>query len=244
MLESVVIQFDRENKMPHNPVSSRAVSSAPHLVLAPQAGCGETAHDATVRKVSAFVPKEKFISVEQINEIIALMRDRSISEGVTAVLIGGVAMQSYGSPRLTKDIDFALPELLPMTGWVHLGPINFGGEAYMAPNGGKLDLVVRADEYKELYDHALANFIVTTEGVSIVTPEHLATMKLAANEPKHILDLKWLLKQSDLVDRKAAGNLVYWFVGGKFAQQMFDRICDETDAELRREGPRDETSYP
>jgi hypothetical protein len=99
--------------------------------------------------------RRKFISPEQINWAIDLMKSVAEQQGITVILIGGVAMQAYGSPRLTKDIDFAVDQSFnrpPVLSF--LGPINFGGEALVAADGTKIDVILRADEYKELYDEA------------------------------------------------------------------------------------------
>lgn len=197
-----------------------------------------------MKGVYAMVSKDKFITPEQINAMLRVVRLWSDSHGAVALLVGGVAMQAFGSPRLTKDVDFVVP-FVPDLGLTRLGPINFGGEAFIAPDGGKVDFVVRNDEYKELYDHALENPSMTSDGIQIVSPEHLATMKLAAREPKHILDLQWLLNQPGLVDRKKAQNLVYRFVGGRYAVDGFLDIMDRTDFERERsKEERDSSSYP
>jgi len=184
----------------------------------------------------ALLTKDKFINQDQINDLLREMDAISKRDGIPAVLVGGVALQAYGSPRLTKDIDFAAPsDLMPGPDMRRLGPINFGGTAYQAPNGAKLDLIVRADEYRELYMHAIGSATTTDEGYLIATPEFLAAMKLAANLPKHTLDLKWMLKQTGLVDLKKAKNLVHLYVGGRFAVESFERIVDEVTLDLKRE---------
>jgi len=194
--------------------------------------------------VYAMVPKERFITTEQINSILRTVREWSESTGSVAALAGGVAMQAFGSPRLTKDVDFVVAGV-PELGLTRLGPINFGGEAFIAADGAKVDFIVRNDEYKDLYDHALENTSTTSDGIQIVSPEHLATMKLAAREPKHILDLQWLLNQPRLVDRKKAQNLVYRFLGGKYALDDFMNLMDRTDYERERSSEnRDSSSYP
>jgi hypothetical protein len=158
-----------------------------------------------------------------------------------AALVGGVAMQVYGSDRLTKDVDFALDqEPSDKRNLRKIKPLGFGGESYRAPNGAKVDLIVRNDEYSNLYEDALANLQQTPEGISIVTPEHLAAMKLAAGREKDILDLKWLIRQPDLLDTKEARSIVYRFMG-RFAQDRFDDIVDQAmiEKEMQRRRGRD-----
>jgi hypothetical protein len=173
------------------------------------------------------VGKGKFIDPEQINRLIDLVSKASEKYGLSTALVGGVAMQVYGSDRLTKDLDIVsdqpIPDPSPLK---RTGPLHFGGDAYQAPDGSKLDVIVRNDEFTALYQEALANAITTPEGIPIVTPEYLAAMKLGAGTDKHLLDLKWLIKQPDLLDVKKAENIVYRTMGGKFAQDIFRKIVD------------------
>jgi hypothetical protein len=220
-------------------------AAPPGLVLAPQASGGAAPFRDIRKGVFAYVAKkEKWITPEQIDWAIDLMKAISESQGITAILIGGVAMQSYGSSRFTKDVDFAVdagfekPDVLSI-----LGPINFGGVAYIAANGAKIDAILRNDEYTALYEEALANHVTTEDGVPIVTPEYLAAMEFAANEPKHTLDLQWLIKQPGLLDLAKVRNLIYRHVG-KFGLEMFERLVDQVELERRRKPGGDPSAYP
>jgi hypothetical protein len=174
------------------------------------------------------VGKGKFIDPEQINRLIELVSKISEKYGLSTALVGGVAMQVYGSDRLTKDLDIIADQPIPDPSPLRrIGPLNLGGDAYQAPDGAKLDVIVRNDEYTALYQEALANAIMTPEGVPIVSAEYLAAMKLGAGTDKHLLDLKWLIKQSDLLDLKRTGNIIYRTMGGKFAQDSFRQIVDQ-----------------
>ena len=185
------------------------------------------------------VYKERFIDPEQINEIIRLLQEMSAEQGFVAALAGGVAMQVYGSPRLTKVVDFVLDQPLSEEGQLRkIKPLGFGGGSYQAPGGGKVDLIVRNDEYSALYQDALQNIQITPQGIPIVAPEHLAAMKLAAAREKDILDLKWLIRRLGLLDIPKTRSLVYRFMG-RFAQDRFDDVVDQTTIEkeiMRRRG--------
>jgi hypothetical protein len=224
------------------------VPAAPSgLVLAPQASGGAATFRAIRKGVFAYVAKKgKFITPAQIDWAIDLMKSISEQAGITTMVIGGVAMQAYGSPRLTKDIDFVVdqafekPEVLSV-----LGPINFGGMAYIAADGAKIDAILRNDEYKPLYDEALAHLVFTEDEIPIVTPDYLAAMEFAANEPKHMLDLQWLVKQPGLLDLAKVRNLIYRHVGAKFGTQTFERLVDQVELERRRKpGGLDPCEYP
>ncbi len=194
----------------------------------------------------AYVSKKgRFISPEQIDRMIDLMKEVSAREGITSILIGGVAMQSYGSPRLTKDIDFAVDSEIPKPeGFTFLGPINFGGSAFIAPDGAKMDVILRNDEYKNLYDEALQHLVVTEDGIPIASPDYLAAMEFAANDPKHTLDLKWLIKQPRLLDLQQVKNIIYRHIGQKFGVETFDRLVDQVEHEQRMRPSTDPTEYP
>lgn len=187
------------------------------------------------------VYKDRFIDPEKINEIIKLVRAMAAKQGFAAALAGGVALQVYGSPRLTKDVDFVLDHALSDPGPLRkIKQLGFGGDSYRAPNGGKVDLIVRDDEYSKLYLDAVARAQTTPEGIPIVTPAHLAAMKLAAGREKDVLDLKWLIRQPGLLDVKTARSVVYRFMG-RFAQDRFDDVVDQAtiEKELQRRRGRD-----
>lgn len=183
--------------------------------------------------------KERFIDPDQINDSIALIKKMAAEQGFHAVLIGGVALQVYGSPKFTKDIDFALDKPIEDLGLLRkMKLISFGGARYAAPHGVMIDLIIRNDEYAKLYEDAIKNAIETPDGIPIVTPEHLAAMKLAAGREHDILALKWMIRQSDLLDIKKARALVYRFIG-RFAQDRFDDVVDQAGIEkemMRRRG--------
>lgn len=186
------------------------------------------------------VYKDKFIDPEHINEIIRMIQEMAAEQGFTAALVGGVAMQAYGSDRLTMDVDFALDHEPSGTGnLTKIKPLGFGGESYRASNGAKVDLIVRNDEYSKLYENALENIRRTEGGTPIVSPGHLAAMKLAAGREKDILDLKWLISQPDLLDLRVR-SIVYRFMG-RYAQDRFDDIVDQVaiQKELRRKRGQD-----
>lgn len=187
----------------------------------------------TELKVRALLQKGKFVSPEQIVSSMRLMGAICERAGVSAALVGGVAMQLYGSPRLTKDVDLALnddtDDISPLE---ELRRISFGGKACLTPDRVRVKLIVRNDEYRELYRSAVvaAGRIMDTDGdFTVVSPEHLAAMKFATQDEGHILDLKWLLNQPDLVNVQETKKIVYKLVGGKFAVECFEGILDQVE---------------
>jgi hypothetical protein len=140
-------------------------------------------------------------------------------------------MQVYGSPRFTKDVDFILDRepdsLSPLR---KIRPIGFGGESCISPGGAKVDLIVRTDDFKALFDDAIANAVLTDDDIPIVSVEHLAALKLVAKRENDISDLKWLIRQPGLLHLKSARAIIYRFLG-KFAQNHFDDVVDQAHVE-------------
>lgn len=176
--------------------------------------------------------KENFVDPKQIQESIDLIRAMAREQGFRAVLIGGVALQIYGSPKFTKDVDFAVDELpSELKPLRKLNKISFGGERYASPSGAKIDLIARDDEYRSLYEDAILHAIESPSGAAIVTPEYLAVMKLASGREHDILALKWMVRQRDLVNIKKARSIAYRYLG-RFGQDRFDDIIDHAQVEL------------
>lgn len=153
--------------------------------------------------------------------------------GVRAAVLGGYAMQLYGSPRLTADLDFAAdgPAFPGRRGRA----LGFGGVRLRGPNGVPLDWIVRDDEYAALYSEAVEKAGRGRGGYLVVRPEHLAAMKLAARRPKDHEDLVWLLQRPRLVNRRRARRIVARLVGGRFAADEFDAVAMEADWRKARE---------
>lgn len=180
------------------------------------------------------VKRDKFIDPERIDEIITLLKRLSKEQGFHFALVGGVALQYLGSDRFTKDVDVVADVPADLGDRVtELGPINFGGTAYQTPSGGKLDYIIRDDEFTALYEKALEEAEITEDGFPIVTPDYLAAMKFVAyvtdrrGGARHLEDLKWLLRQVDIVDPKAVEAIVFRYCGGRMAQDMFRRVSDQ-----------------
>lgn len=177
------------------------------------------------------VYKERFIDLNQINEVILMVQKMSAEQGFTAALAGGVALQVYGSDLLTRDVDFVLDrEPADKKNLRKARPLGFGGHSYVAPNGAKVGLIVRNDDYAKLYQDALADLVMTSEGTPIVTPEHLAAMKLAAGREKDILALKWMIRRKGLLKLTKARSVIYRFMG-RFAQDRFNDTVDQAIVE-------------
>ncbi len=141
-------------------------------------------------------------------------------------LVGGVAMQAYGSDRLTKAIDFVASG--PIDALPFREELSFGGARSQAENGVEVDLILRRDEYAALYAEALENARPVGDlPTRVVTAEYLVALKMAAARDKDELDLEWLLGRPGL-DRKQARAIVARHLGEHAAREL-DALIAEVD---------------
>lgn len=174
--------------------------------------------------------KTRFLDPAEIERGIDEVAQLAEQQDVRLVLIGGAALQLFGSPRLTKDVDFAADELVK--GIEILGPLDFGGVTAKTPSGVPVDLVVRDDKYRRLYDAAIDHAICVEDvPIPVVPPEFMVALKMVAGRPKDDVDLEFLLLDSG-VDYKKARAIVEEFLG-LYAADDLDRLHDV--AEWRRE---------
>lgn len=169
----------------------------------------------------------KFLSAERMAEAVAQIAELAKEAGERVILIGGAAMQLYGSDRLTLDVDFAADNHLPSL--VRHGKLLFGGEQTVAPNGVSVDFVVRSDEFRSLYREAV-KMAQTIEGVPmpVVRPEHLVAMKMVAGRDKDLTDLTHLLGVAGLVDVVKTRAIVHQHLGA-YAAKDFDGHVEEAE---------------
>ncbi|MBN1945328.1 MAG: hypothetical protein JW797_06595 [Bradymonadales bacterium] len=168
--------------------------------------------------------RSKFLDPATLDEAIRQIAELASLENVRLALIGGYAMQFYGSPRLTGDVDMAADGML---GSLPPGePLSFGGFRTRSPNGVPVDLVLRHDEFRPLYEEAIAQ-ARTLPGAHapVVTPEHLAAMKMVAGRNgKDDADLEFLIA-SGVVDLIEARKIIHRFLG-PYAAREFDRTVE------------------
>jgi hypothetical protein len=159
--------------------------------------------------------KKRVLTSSEINRaVIALLDITSVRTDIQVALAGGVALQAYGSPRATTDVDFVSNWTLgPQRTFRIDHPLSFGGLSYVLDPGGiTVDLIVRNDAYKPLYDEALMT-AGNQNGVPIILPDYLAAMKFAADREKDRIDLAWLLGAENLVDVAHVGDILYRTLG-------------------------------
>lgn len=178
----------------------------------------------------------KFLAPEVLEATARMAVELTKSLNIPAAVAGGYAMQIYGSPRLTGDVELiaadAPADLKPLK---NVTLLTFGGRRYLTVDNVELDLIKRSDHLKDLYDAALNSAVATEDGLPIVAPDYLAVIKFAAGRPKDEDDLVWLLQQPDLVDRKKALDIAERYLGGRFARDSFKSFVDEADWRTERE---------
>lgn len=166
----------------------------------------------------------RVLSPEEIDQTItALEKAVALQPLMKFAVAGGVAMQVYGYPMPTKDVDaLANKTFGDQPYFEFFRPLSFGGKVYVShENEVQLDIIVRDDAYTPLYEEAL-NHPVQYGGVPVLSPEYLAVIKFAAKRPKDLRALAWLLGVPNLVDAKKAGKIVHRTLGGQYALEVWD----------------------
>lgn len=148
--------------------------------------------------------------------------------GLRVAVIGGLAMQLYGSPRFTRDLDLVSDGIPREPGDLRpLRRLSFGGTAFASPSGIEIDWIAREDAYRALYEESLEQARARRDGLPVVQVEHLATMKFATLRPKDYEDLMFLLGKPGLVDIEQARTIVFRTLGGQFALDQFTAATEE-----------------
>jgi hypothetical protein len=166
---------------------------------------------------------KKYLDASDIELAIADVARLAKNSGVRVALVGGAAMQLYGSERLTKDVDFiasgALADL------AEIKPLVFGG--YQTQTSGvPVDWILRDDDYAGLYEEALnVAKVLPGSPVRVVSPEYLAAMKMAAGRRKDEDDLRALLR-SDALDIEATEKVIRSWLG-RYGVQSFRAFARE-----------------
>jgi hypothetical protein len=177
-------------------------------------------------------PKKRFLAPEVLDEAAAEIAQIAEAEHVRTALVGGYALQLYGSPRLTGDLDVVAEraiEALPEG-----EALSFGGYQSNAPNGVPVDVVLRDDDYVSLYEAALLSAVDVHESpIPVVQPEYIAAMKMVAGRARDEADLEWLIT-SQTIDLPRTKKIVRQHLG-PYAVQEFDRIVEQARWRASRE---------
>lgn len=192
---------------------------------------------------------ERKLNLDLLDEDSALQAIEKVGElaaqnNIEWALVGGVAMNLYGSDRLTKDVDIIASKRLPMPQSQIVGQLRQGGERYSTQTDKKtvaVDWIVRNDEFKVLFQAALKES-VKIDAIPILTPEWLVILKFIAGRFKDQEDAVFLLSRKDLVDRNLIKEKIIEHVGRAawgLARHGYGRWYDIADGRSRDE-ERDE----
>ena len=139
----------------------------------------------------------------------------------TMAIVGGLAMQVWGSPRLTADLDVIAESELGYTG----ERLTFGG-VRTKEGPVELDIIVRSDEWAQLYEAALYESLeVDDVPMPVVSPEFLVVMKMVAGRPKDEIDIRYLVLLDDF-DHASAERIIQRYLG-RYALREFRAIVEE-----------------
>jgi len=166
---------------------------------------------------------KKFLDASHVRIAIGEIAKMARGKNIRPVLAGGNAMQIYGSDRLTTDVDF-LASAVP-TEIVVEKPLSFGGVSGRSPGGFPVDIIVRNDDFAELYASAQNDPIEMGLPVPVVKPEYLAAMKLVAGRAKDEEDLKSLIRL-EAIDLGKTREIIRKHLGA-FAVKEFGSFVDE-----------------
>lgn len=133
------------------------------------------------------------------------------------VIIGGLAVQYWGQPRLTVDVDLTV--LIPpedIADFVQMivkhfdsrvpDPVGFARQARMilirASNGGEVDISLALPGYEdELLPHAVEWQLEPGKRVSLCSAEDLIIHKAVAGRPQDLADIEGVVyRQGDRLD--------------------------------------------
>lgn len=178
--------------------------------------------------------KKKLLDPETLRTAVAELADMADKHDVDLALLGGFALQLYGSPRLTGDVDVTADQ--PISALPVLKPLSFGGFQTETPSGVPVDYIIRDDVWEKLYE-ALSEHAVEHEGVDlpVATPEYLAATKLQSARPQDEQDLEWLIG-SGVIDTAVAREIIEKHLG-PFAAEEFDRMVEFVEWRRTRSNP-------
>ena len=167
-------------------------------------------------------------------EVAAILGELATRQKTTVALVGGFALQYFGSPRLTGDVDVIAGG--PLRALEPTESLSFGGQRTTVVASGNevvgvnvlvpVDVIVRDDEFAGLYEAALDHVVDKGAPLLIVEPEYIAAMKLVARRPKDEEDLAFLVT-SKVIDLDKAERVIRKHLGGAFAAREFRSFVDE-----------------
>jgi len=165
----------------------------------------------------------RFLDLKEMEEAISEISEMARGERTRIVLVGGAAMEIYGSDRMAKDVDFASRAHLSQLTIVR--PLSFGGCSGRSRSGHPVNIIVRCDEYAPLYAEAIDRAVDSGLLVPVVDPDYLAALKMAAGREKDELDLRTLIRLG-MIDHHKTRKIVKTHLG-EYAARSLDSLREE-----------------
>lgn len=192
------------------------------------------------------VAEQPMIRTEDGLAALELLAQLARKAQIRYALAGGIAMHLYGFNRATADVDVLASGMLELEAQQTL---DFGGVSYQVEVEGRtitVDWIVRDDFFREFYERALAAAVDSGVGHPIISPEWLVMLKYMAGRGKDQLDLLWLLRQPELIDREQVKTLLLETLGepaAYFPIRELEKYCLEAD-KMRLRDEADEGKRP
>lgn len=166
--------------------------------------------------------RKRMLSQSEIDA--ALQEVANAAKGTRVMLVGGIALHQYGSDRLTSDIDIVAEQALQA--FPAERPLSFGGYSSHTSQGVPVDVILRDDDYAEVYTEAL-QYARRDPSIPlpIVSLEYAVVLKMIAHRPKDIADLDTIFRLGT-VDVAKARKLVRRLLGA-YSLHDFDSMVRE-----------------
>jgi hypothetical protein len=168
--------------------------------------------------------RRKFLAPEALDRAANEMARLAREQGVRAAVVGGLAMQLYGSDRLTMDVDFIADRKL--NGPTVKDQVAFGGDKLVSSEGVPVDWVIVGNGYSALFGEAIRNAKpVRGQEYRVVPLPYLAALKMVARAPRHMADLFEVLSSGKL-NVKQTRQIVRRTMGCYAADRFDDFVAE------------------
>jgi hypothetical protein len=185
----------------------------------------------------------KYLCLNQIESALLEIAALPDTAGVRVAVSGGIAMQVYGSDRLSMSIEFLADRIFD--GINVQRALSFGGIVGLTVKSQiPVSVIVRNrgnrnDDSRHLYEEALdaAEPLQELCGALVVTPEYLAALKFNAGQVKDEEDLNFLIRNR-VIDIPLTEDIIARLMGS-YASRKFQSAVDEVEWKRERDRRRD-----